>query len=783
MYKEHTKGAKIFFQTSPIWDILLFGAVPNVNDITIATNNCKSINNALLDNSRSASGIVSIPKGLFYLWSDTHCISIQKGNTNNMSNTKIIGEGVGVSILQLYQNVKQNIFRVVGFSGNIIEGVEFHNLSIFGNGNTDEQAHCVLIGLGKKMKFSNVEFAYQGGDGIKVVGNIDNNTSIEFSSEITIVNCKFHHLNRNGITVQYGASKVIIDNNEFEENEGDIDMEPTSDDGITPYSVIISNNSFSRLVPKGWSISLSGKNNPYSKNIEQRFILTNNIIKNGGIWTYMCKSLIISDNIIEGGDDFAFQGIKINSNFVFNNNIVINNNNNATQEGFFLSAQGNATTKNIELQGNKFINCALNFENCHDVVILDNNIDVKNTNNYGIRFNLNAAPCMFNLDNYGNVQVVNNQITQKQDATQVPFTGILFSCQYNTTPSPPLPPDPYPYPNCNPSTTYFPTYVAISIDNNRIESDELEYGIRINVPGNLPTPTSAIEYWQQLFIGKENIIATPTIQGGEKISVFGSSQKIYKYLNALNPVASQWLANGNPEGLVSGQQGTTAIDKTREADNKYQLNSIDGNTGWTLIREMGRQVIVDDEFTVTNVGIPLIGRLPDPINVVGSVWNVASGAWELNPKINSYPFLVATATLAQAIIQTKKNGELKAIIELLDTTSNGTFGFGIIFRHNNNSSYWRFYFEHNISSQTGYYIKLEAIGSSGISFIPKEVNIGESNIFTLMVKMKGDIISVYYNELAIWSFISSYNNNFENNGLIATQSPQKFSCHSFKHLL
>ena len=122
-------------------------------------------------------------------------------------------------------------------------------------------------------------------DGIKVVGNIDNNTSIEFSSEITIVNCKFHHLNRNGITVQYGASKVIIDNNEFEENEGDIDMEPTSDDGITPYSVIISNNSFSRLVPKGWSISLSGKNNPYSKNIEQRFILTNNIIKNGGIWT------------------------------------------------------------------------------------------------------------------------------------------------------------------------------------------------------------------------------------------------------------------------------------------------------------------------------------------------------------------------------------------------------------------------------------------------------------------------------------------------------------------
>ena len=761
---------KVYFQASPIWDILLFGAIPNINDIDVAKNNCTRINNAIKDSSKSGSGIISIPKGIFYLMAtSTYCISILRGNTNDMSNVKIIGEGIGVSVLQLYQNPdnKKTIFNIKCNVSGTIDNVEFYDLSILGNNNTYEQAHCVLVFKSAKMIFSNVEFAYQGGDGIKIVGNEDNSSSIEYSHDITIENCKFHHNNRNGITVQYGACKMIINNNLFEENEGDIDMEPTSNIGITTYSIIISNNNFTRATPKGLSISLSGKNNIESKNIEQKFILSNNNIVNGSIWAYMCKDVIVANNYISGGDGYAFQAVRRIKNFVFNNNIVINNgiDNSSSPNGsdfrqysLFLAAENGLTIENINITGNQFINAGCGFENCHDVSLTNNTIKALPVVNNGIALRISSIASDFGFDDYGNISINGNQITQEYGAGLVAFSGIIFTCN-------------------NIGTEY--RYNNIRIDDNIIDAPELAHGIQINQIG--VSGSAGIVYWERLQIGKGNRIGNCS---GIPIDVETNS-----YLTGMNPTGNQWISEGTPENHISGQQGTTAIDKTREADNKYQLNTIDGNTGWTLLSEMGRQVLFEDDFqdiqplSVTPFYIDDQTKHKPNIWVQGNTWVAPSSLERWSVKTLNGKKLASAESLvggkAIATVSVTNDAEIKALFQ---TDQFNNWIGGLVFRHASSSSYWQYNLRRTSGINT---LELLAPGSSAslLSTYPPVV-LGDSGIFELKVLLKGTFVSVFFNDLLVLNLNSGANITSAEHGIITnTISAIHLSCQSFKIFL
>ena len=261
-------------------------------------------------------------------------------------------------------------------------------------------------------------------------------------------------------------------------------------------------------------------------------------------------------------------------------------------------------------------------------------------------------------------------------------------------------------------------------------------------------------------------------------------------------VASQWLANGSPEGLVSGQQGISAIDKTREADNKYELNTIDGNTGWTLISEMGRQVLFEDDFQditntppppPTNYFIDDSAHHKPNINVVGNNWVTppsppfSYNRWKIYTITLPYKAIADIATPnALAYVDVKNNVVLKALFKT--DLLNGSYFGGVVFRLDaaNPNSCWTYRLKKDGSNRI---LELFEPGSPTslipLTFIP---SLG-TGFFELKVIMKDSFISIFYNDLLVLSLNSIHNISFTNHGIIAnTDVVSKMSCHCFKVL-
>ncbi len=548
----------------------------------------------------------------------------------------------------------------------------------------------------------------------------------------------------NGMTIQRDNEGITITGNKFENNKGvDIDEEPTGgQNDNTPKKIIIDHNIFTRTIPHEHSLEIMGKNGGAT---DQDYIITNNIIINGGIWMFICNNMTFSNNYVFGGTGYAFQGEKANSNIIFNNNIIINNNDDATKEGFYLSPHSSKTTKNIQITSNQFVNCALNFENCHDVMIVDNQISTRATNTYGIRILLNANPQDFQLTDYGQVIITGNNILLNTDDLQSEYRGIVF----------------------NNSNSY--RVGIIKIDNNIIESKgsanpTIQYGILIN---NSP------QYWDRLLIGKGNVFGSNI---GNTIAVEKNS-----YLTGMNPTGDSWITEGNPNNSITALQGTTAIDKTRVADNKYQLNSINGNKGWTLLSEMGKQVLVEDEFIGTlPYPNPLQGHTPD-ITVFGSQWVDKIGQWNL---LNSGEAVAIGGQNNMTVLDTSiSNATLKAEFNV----TNPGDGIGIAFRYwydntiiPNKDTYMRFYYKDSTHE-----IRLEKVVGNTITPIYQESNIviGDSNIFILEVKMKDGFISLFFNGLLKKTVYYTFNFDKVQHGLFGKGATNYQICNSFKILL
>lgn len=738
--------AKIFFQTSPIWDILLFGA-----DELSTTVNSKAIQEAVYDCARSSTdgGIVYIPKGLYILdnINPQGCVDVSTNSTLVIRSIKFIGEGKGVSILKLnggnYGNSDVHLFDC-----NNVENLEWHDMTMDGNRwdittQPGTQLHLINAYKCSGMKAINVLFIESRRDGIK----------LNQCNGILIDSSRFVKCGRGGIVIQSGTNDCTISNNYLEQNKNsDIDMEPTGN--ISPVKIMIVHNIIKRAnIDNNTSIAISiaGIPEPSITDEDEDYLISGNQIE-GCITIDMCGNVTIENNVIKGR---IVPGVSnpstINAKGVLNklqikNNLIIHHpltSNPAINIRSRMTFSGGKLAQDLSVTGNTIYNNNCRFENCYNVVFSGNKVYQQNTDESGLQFIISENPEDYGLVDWGNITATHNE-----------FLKVGKGIVLNTT-----------------NEGY--KYKAINIDHNLIEGPNLTGGI-VNNSQNLT-------YWETLNLGVGNKFGLMT---GEQISGFE------RYLSKQHPISSQWLNEGPPNGTIDAWQGTLLIDKSREADNKYIHNMLDGNTGWTLLSEMGRQVLFEDEFQIITVAPPVNLNTSDhspEISVLGNNWTYPFpyGSWAVKllggKKIASAGSLSSGPnSRAIATVSVASDVEIKALFRTDQLLTTNWYG-GLIFRYGTGG-----YGQYNIKLSSGTFsLELFAPGSSTnlLSSYPS-VTIGDSDVFELKVLLKGSFFSVFYNDLLILSFTSNVNISSDKHGLITNTITQAhLSCQSFKILL
>lgn len=728
----------LFVHTSPNWDILLFGA-----DSILATSaqNTESINKAIQDCLLNEGGIVSIPKGNYLIEpisGSSYCINISR-----CENIKFIGEGMGVSILTL--DALDESGNGVIFYGNPCSGIEWHHLTLEGNKSSisaGTDSHIIQLEaldeslLVTNIIIENIEFLNAGGKGV-YVNSID---------RLTINQSNFQYCESSSIHVTGFSQNTWVNNSYFKDNSShDISYRLENYDANYGNNIITNNNFFNSVAMNIHSIMLLNGGNSMHP---EKFIIADNIIENRGVYVMLTSFLEFTNNLVVGGNLIPFEGVGTIENLVFENNVI---NNNATQSiaVSFKNEEVNLIS-NINFANNTIQGGECYFENCVDLSFINNKVyQTDLINNVGLRIVITAMGTDTTL---GNLTIANNQ-----------FLGITGSgIELSNGP-------------------VLNRYNLILIDTNLIYGTSFNYGIRVTNTYDI-TP-----YWDKLIIGTSNLITDTHIS---PISVFTS------YMMEQNPYQETWISNGNPDGYIIAPQGSYAIDKTIEADNKYQKcalnNSYTANTGWQLLSEMYLQLLIKDVFDGAAQNLDSSGHTPTS-NVYFTKWQAVTGLWKTTgPSImTAVPYTLVSGKAVALFNSTKADAEIKAVFSY--NSSGSTYPpaipeAGIIFRSDNAASnYWKFVFR---KTGTGFEIALALVGTGAYSETPITVYLGPSNRFVLKVIVQGDYISAYYNDLQMYSIKKTNNNTQMNHGLIAlntyysaTTSTSFFSCDNFKLLI
>ncbi|RZK99531.1 MAG: hypothetical protein EOO89_31045, partial [Pedobacter sp.] len=231
----HAIATAVYVQTSPNWDVLLFGAnIPNMflNQSVI---NMYAFNAAVADCTINGGGIISIPKGEYLLspsgtGSGDSCIVL-----NALSNIKFVGEGIDVSIIRISDVAfvsTVHIFECLSCSG-----IEWYDLTIDGNRtiipsgldhNIIESIDCNSLHI-ERVNFIN---SYQ--DCIRG-RNIN---------RMIVKSCNLTFSGRYGIHLNADTSDVVITDCFFADNDAE-DIYCFAD-GTSITNLIVSNNIIER---------------------------------------------------------------------------------------------------------------------------------------------------------------------------------------------------------------------------------------------------------------------------------------------------------------------------------------------------------------------------------------------------------------------------------------------------------------------------------------------------------------------------------------------------------
>ena len=286
------------------------------------------------------------------------------------------------------------------------------------------------------------------------------------------------------------------------------------------------------------------------------------------------------------------------------------------------------------------------------------------------------------------------------------------------------------------------------IDNNTASGKDLKAGIVVE---KASTGTGNLEYWDLLMVGKGNQMQTKKVV--DAIDVYGS------YLIGETPNNDEWITDGNPEVLTDTWQGTQAIDKNQSADNKSQHNKLDGNEGWTLMSEMGKQVLVEDKFLGATIDINT--HAPFPIHVIGgNTWIKKNGTFII-PLLTGLGAIQSTGN-AIYTLDLLTDGEIKMLFYIMGTGSTGPSDCGIVFRYHNNTNYWHFYIQYQSNPTPTASINLD-FGTTAIK--SQSVTLVAPCVIVLKVILKGNFISVFYNDLLIWTINDYTNASYAQHGI------------------
>lgn len=804
----HSSGDLIFIQTSPVWDITLFGARANDSGGGYYTQNTIAINAAVKDCDLNGGGIVAIPTGTYELerFGGLSCCV----NANKVNNIMFVGEGMDVSILKL-AGIPFGYVDIHMFQCNYSTNLEWRDLTLAVDENADiepnhqnvyPQAHLIFAN-GNNPKTNDLKLVNNFIiDSVSFLDAIDDGVWIMYFNNLVVHNCYFYRCGRSGITGQRDTANVWVNGCYFYHTKNsDIDMEPTFDphkhtddddpNAATPPSPnkwMITENIFDRN-PKGsnfLSVSLTGIG---AKQNDENFIVSNNVFQWGAIVVINCRNVICDSNIIIGGEgeqgDVCFYGLRILNKFVFTNNILKNNSTNPNQlETLYLFADVHKTTLGIEVTNNVFEGGECHFENCANIMFTHNNIKQRgNIGDVGVRYVYNKPSTniyeIYNpgntLQDYGNIKVTDNKISNVRGA------GIKFVFK---------------------DASY--TLKTLHIDHNVITGSSLLKGIEITVP-----KISGIEQeaWTQALIGTSNLIDDCT---EAKVAVSGNWQM------GMSEVPSFWVAKSSPNGVLPAmtnlgtpssvmthiKQGSIAIDKTREADNKYIRNAevlYDSgityhNRGWELQSETGRQILFKDTFHgitsgITATSIPLVN--PPGMTYHKPEVNVFSGAWTNVPTNNGLWSINTNQKVAKILLTGTSGGSINVIDSISDCEikmyinaiqTGGSCRCGIVFRLNTSVTpftYWRFCFEY-ISGACN--VRLETINNTSYASPLILITLPDSGRFLLKILCKGDYVSAFYNDLLMLNIKNGFNTSMTKHGMICNSGPI-FSVEGFNMLL
>ena len=852
-----TPGYDIYIQSTPCWDITLFGAGENKSSIE----NTLAINAASTDCNNVGGGIVYIPKGIFLIRDlnsgdpfynasvDGSCIDMQ-----GRKNIKFIGDGMGVSTIKLEKNVYLNsndnpkethIFNCISsgtsLSSNFfpVKNLEWHDLTIDGNRydilkqiSVGEQAHSIRIDGGNSIPGSfnpeipnvynnivikNVEFKNSPSDGIFLI----------YTVNVNILDCKFISPGRSGVTIQAGTGNIIIKNNYFfDANDQDIDFEPTGAGKSgrlvkSPTKFIVTENTFIKSLRYSLGVTLTGKDNSISGfgssidptnsgpiDTNESYIISKNIFKGACLYVANVRNLNFINNIISTGIDGneAIQSIKNMEKVLIKNNIIINRNQKNTV--LYFIAQSSKTVQDINITGNTILQGSILFENCQNVSVNYNKIKERNKPfSAGITYKITVSPTVLNEIDFGNISILNNQITGSgRQAIFLPQPSVSTKSLQN-----------------------------IMIKGNIIEGEDLIYGIQIKRPSNDAGGYREI-YWDNLSI-KNNLIGDSQ---NKKIDV-----QVMAYLTSNNTFSNYYYFDNSNQKSNPGtssvysqffyaNQGSLIKNNSLPADNIYvkniqsrynsitKTNSIEQSPifnltnypyvynwqGWDPISEIDKQKLYHDVFVPNPGKTSLDDHDRYLLNTFTSSnwWTELSSNWAIDTDSKSflggrivYSSSNNDATqsglpndrISQSVFNTLTENNI-IIKGLFYSTGYKQSGGGIIFRSSGSvTSYWRFYLinDPNLENSNYKYIRLEIVKSSSLSekIAEKLVDIDDTGLFLLTVKLNNEVISVYFNDLLITTVYNSYNLNETRHGLLYRKGPDSKSddgvfCKEFKLL-
>ncbi len=782
----------VYLQTSPNWDILLFGADPTY----AAADNTLAINNAINDCAVNGGGIVSIPKGEYFVEDDGTnndcCINMLPSQNPAIikNNVKFVGEGIDVSKIIIDPTQTSNYLSIFLFKSTSANGIS--DLTIDGGillpppitPVSNEKSLVTIIDC-INLDFERVSYMNSEGFG-KHLSSVSN---------INVSNCSFTNLYNNGVYFEGGDSKnnsisacffgCFYSKSIFIQNS----------DGAEFNNLIISSNIFNKDQNSTDYCDILAESQTIATTFYLDIQISNNIFTNGYARFESCRNLFINNNIIniESGitvNDFLFT--KQCKNILLSNNVISNKNDSVFNIVFssfeYISPSGNLylTIQGINVTGNTFQNAVCKFQNVKDVLYASNQDEIILTAtppapfDNGFYFLLDQAPELFNPDwhDWGNVTIANNQLNGKKK------TGISF------------------YKNINIDSAKFN---ILCITGNLIAETE-NYGIIIDAINHQP-------YWNRALIATSNMINNIPYNYSNDLTtilVCGS------YITEENPNQEIWISRGDPNGLIEAPQGSLAIDNSIEADNKYQKNTLDGSNGWTLVSELDKQLLFEEFFLFqTQVGAtppyhlayqesiaPNLNILYAPPSPPGppvpTPWMYPNGvyfSWDVtqyqratihNTGVHNIAVIVATAD--NTVTGNLPDCIVKAIFYNKDLTVTGE-GVGLCLRYDDNNSnsrnYWVFYVK-NTNTPGMMELHLEKVVNNVTTVISLPINtvaIGRSKMFKLKAVLQGNFVSVFYNDLLIVTVEDSINNTNHKHGIYGFGNPNHFYCEQFKILI